>query len=579
MKTLAIKNTVNESLTGGHKTVKPAQAPVSPLDSLPIAFPYIQRKPLCACDGGCPSCTGVIQTKLTIGQPNDKYEQEADQVADQVMRMPDPQVQRKAGSSSCGDLEEEQIQTKPISDRITPLVQRQVEEEEEEEVQTKLNDNNQIQRQEEEPEEEEEEPVQAKPLANKSPPIANSIQRRIQSIKGSGQPLSQSVRAFFEPRFGRKLGSVRIHTDAQAGRTAKLVRAKAFTSGKDIVFGNSQYKPETENGRRLLAHELVHVFQQGTNEGYCQRFVSCESSEACPARVRGELWRSRRNAMVVGSVTNSHSGFLVANFAVDSGVVKPDLHSNTTWTSLAGQMAANPNIHWDILGFSDCHGSESTNLPLRRQRATAVYNALPQRARNQVTSFRGASIGDCIAANTTEQGRMYNRSAFIRQRRTRHEFEEERPITANPFTACYDGTRIYVRKNGQSHSCPALTGNIGAPTPNGIYLIRRQGEAQRTTFYRDRTRWYLLEPQFTTTRYRMHLHPGNFSEGCITVTNSSCFNQLAAILNGPGTVSGPGYDGYPPGNTSGTTNPRRTVTGVGWLRVIRRTGACAFMNR
>ena len=90
---------------------------------------------------------GTIQAKLTIGQPNDKYEQEADRVADQVMRMPKTKgslvnghsslVQRQSGCPDCPEREE--IQTKPIADQITPLVQRQVgPEEEEEPIQTKL---------------------------------------------------------------------------------------------------------------------------------------------------------------------------------------------------------------------------------------------------------------------------------------------------------------------------------------------------------------------------------------------------------------------------------------------------------
>ena len=62
--------------------------------SLGLPVPLIQRLPSCACGGGCPRCTPV-QTKLKIGQPGDRYEQEADRVADQVMRMPDPGIQRQ----------------------------------------------------------------------------------------------------------------------------------------------------------------------------------------------------------------------------------------------------------------------------------------------------------------------------------------------------------------------------------------------------------------------------------------------------------------------------------------------------
>jgi len=58
-------------------------------------YAFLQRKPVCPCDGGCPRCAPIIQYKLTIGQPDDKYEQEADRVADEIMRMPEPEVQAK----------------------------------------------------------------------------------------------------------------------------------------------------------------------------------------------------------------------------------------------------------------------------------------------------------------------------------------------------------------------------------------------------------------------------------------------------------------------------------------------------
>ena len=76
----------------------------------------------------------IIQAKLKIGQPGDKYEQEADRVADTVMSMPEPQVKRQSKE------DEQEIQTKPIAEQITPLFQRQIEEEKEEEepIQTKL---------------------------------------------------------------------------------------------------------------------------------------------------------------------------------------------------------------------------------------------------------------------------------------------------------------------------------------------------------------------------------------------------------------------------------------------------------
>lgn len=228
--------------------------------SFPSSFhyPLIQRKPLCPCDGGCPRCVGVIQPKLTIDQPNDKYEQEADRVADQVMRMPEPKqslvnghsslVQRQTGCTgpTCNE-EEETIQAKPIGDQITPL--------------------DYVQRQEETipEEEEEEEPVQAKSLNNKSPPVIANLQNRIQSLKGGGQPLFQSTRAFFEPRFGQDFSDVRVHTCNSAIQISSGLKAQALTYKNNIYFNQSKYSPETSSGMRLLAHELTHVVQQQGN--------------------------------------------------------------------------------------------------------------------------------------------------------------------------------------------------------------------------------------------------------------------------------------------------------------------------
>ncbi len=73
--------------------------------------PTVQRKPVCPCDGGCPRCAGIIQPKLTIGQPNDIYEQEADRVADQVMKM-EENTTISQRPSSVGTLNES-VQTKP----------------------------------------------------------------------------------------------------------------------------------------------------------------------------------------------------------------------------------------------------------------------------------------------------------------------------------------------------------------------------------------------------------------------------------------------------------------------------------
>ena len=202
--------------------------------------------------------SGHIQAKLRIGQSNDRYEQEADRVAEQVMRMPEPGVQRQVEPEE--EEEEETLQTKLLANQITPLaqVQRQEEPEEEEEtLQTKpLADQITplVQRQEE--------PVQTKQSGGQTLQTGPRLTAQIHALRGGGQPLPQSTRSFFEPRFGYGFSQVRVHTDAMANRISKSINAKAFTTRKDVVFSAGQYSPETATGKRLLSHELAHVVQQ-----------------------------------------------------------------------------------------------------------------------------------------------------------------------------------------------------------------------------------------------------------------------------------------------------------------------------
>lgn len=188
-----------------------------------------------------------IQAKLKIGQPNDIYEQEADRVAEQivssswsVVNSQKEEVQRQIGEEE-EKKKEELIQTKPIAEKITPLVQREVVPEEEEER---------------------EETLQPKEMQSNIPEVPSDFESRIRALRGGGQPLPKSIRAFFEPRFGYDFSSVRIHSNPEAAETAGVLNARAFTLGHNIVFGTGLYTPETTSGKELLAHELTHVVQQ-----------------------------------------------------------------------------------------------------------------------------------------------------------------------------------------------------------------------------------------------------------------------------------------------------------------------------
>lgn len=83
-----------------------------------------------------------------------------------------------------------------------------------------------------------------------------------QVLQNPGQRLEPSAQQWMEQRFGHNFGRVRVHDDAQAHRAAQVVNARAYTVGADVVFADGQYAPGTQEGRKLLAHELTHVLQQ-----------------------------------------------------------------------------------------------------------------------------------------------------------------------------------------------------------------------------------------------------------------------------------------------------------------------------
>ncbi|HKP03810.1 MAG TPA: DUF4157 domain-containing protein [Chthoniobacterales bacterium] len=88
------------------------------------------------------------------------------------------------------------------------------------------------------------------------PPIVDEV------LRSPGQPLDSNTRAFMEPRFGHDFSQVRIHTDTRADESAQSINALAYTVGENMAFRAGHFRPATDSGRRLLAHELTHVLQQ-----------------------------------------------------------------------------------------------------------------------------------------------------------------------------------------------------------------------------------------------------------------------------------------------------------------------------
>lgn len=226
----------------------PAQllrAPATPAMT-PAPSRLLQRS--CACggpagfSGKCTGCTQDerlgVQPKLTVSQPGDPFEREADHVADQVM----------GGGPA-----------PTVAPGISPKLQR-------EEAAPQEDDDERVAVQrmaERAPEGDEDEQLQAKPGVGGSAAPAATFASGLAAARSGGSPLPAGARGFFEPRFGRALGHVRIHHGASAGGLARDINARAFTHGLDIYFAPGQYDPASAEGRRLLAHELTHTFQQG----------------------------------------------------------------------------------------------------------------------------------------------------------------------------------------------------------------------------------------------------------------------------------------------------------------------------
>jgi hypothetical protein len=213
-----------------------------------------------------------LQAKLAVGKPGDKYETEADAVADKVVSRTESGSNTFFGASNSTLFTGHNglVQEKPLAREITPLVQKQ---KEEEEVQAKQRENIQMQTEEEEPvqaqveeeemaqmqPEEEEEEVQAKPMGN--PSVAPATETRIKSSAGSGQKMDALTRTEMEDGFGADFSQVNIHTGSQAVQMNKELGAQAFTHGKDIYFNEGKYNPQSKDGLHLLAHELTHTIQ------------------------------------------------------------------------------------------------------------------------------------------------------------------------------------------------------------------------------------------------------------------------------------------------------------------------------
>lgn len=198
------------------------------VDSRPAeAFMLNSNPGACACGGGCPRCEAKARSaapaSLRMGPTNDAAEQEADNMAAQMIRTMHAASPGDPGPNS------------KANPRISPH--------------------------------------SAVPAAGNSnaPPIVQEV------LQSPGQALSAEARSMMEPHFGRSFADVQVHANTQAADSAEAVNARAYAVGRHLVFGSGQYAPGTFAGRHLLAHELTHVVQQF---GHCGRVLRRQPKSA-----------------------------------------------------------------------------------------------------------------------------------------------------------------------------------------------------------------------------------------------------------------------------------------------------------
>jgi len=130
----------------------------------------------------------------------------------------------------------------------------------------------------EEPDEKPESPAERPESDEEMPMKAKSAEAR----QSGGSPLDAGTRSFLESRLAFDFSRVRIHSGERAASSARELDARAYTVGSDIVFGHGQYRPDTQEGRRVLAHELAHVMQQSKTGVMLNRLTTSVSSGATP---------------------------------------------------------------------------------------------------------------------------------------------------------------------------------------------------------------------------------------------------------------------------------------------------------
>ena len=299
-------------------------------------------------------------------------------------------------------------------------------------------------------------------------------------LRSPGNPLPPASRAFFESGFGHDFAKVRIHTDARASDSARNVNARAYTVGRDIVFGRGENDPHSSAGRHLLAHELAHVVQQSgagsAGDGVTRIGDANDAAESHAEHAANVVTSAHRTPALapvatraaqrfplhapspdpakmsraqevelsktsVGQITGGLNPPMISffNFAIDQPTLKPEHHAAIEALAAVIKRAAVTKIYIAANGHADSSGDEVENGPLSRHRAIAVQSLLEKLSGKPIDpSWFGAT--QPVTSNDTVDGRSRNRrvDVFIKVTDGIHHIEDHKKKKKPPPHNCED---------------------------------------------------------------------------------------------------------------------------------------------
>ncbi len=307
-----------------------------------------------------------IQPLLRVGSLNDKYEQEANRVADAVMRMSESPKHDEDGTA------------RPHGIQVSPMQ------------------------------------VAEQTDSSEAPPVVH------ESLCSPGQPLDTSMRTFMERRFGHDFRHVRVHADAKSAESAGAVNARAYTVGQDVVFGPEQYVPETTAGKRLLAHELTHVMQQ--QRASSRPVLHRQEAEEAGASTEKEqsagqtdelAWSRSSDTMTERDISGQR--FLLMNFGLGRAELKKGHAEFLLMTVYHSTLALDPLAKVTVIGYTDPNDSSKFRKRLSIQRAREVEKRLMEVGvrKDRIKAVMGKGSEKPMGDSKTLDGRARNRRVEV----------------------------------------------------------------------------------------------------------------------------------------------------------------------